>query len=281
MEEIKEGRLMATKKIKEAKTNPVVAFIDKYQTAFSLILFFLTWEVLCRIFKVNEAFLCTPSSALSHLFFKQPDAAYHWGINISATLKEFVLGFTVTAILGVFISVCLIWSKTLQKMVMPIFVFFQSMPNIAIIPILLIWIGYGLKTNIIIAFIASFFPMVVNTMAGLNSVDDDLLDLVRYLNASKLQVFLKVRLPMALPYIYSSLKICTSLSVMGVIVGELYASDKGLGYVIANAQKYMDTPPMFASLIVMSMLAWGMYLLVTILERVTMPWRYVKQKSED
>ena len=267
------------KTIKDKPTNPIIAFIDKYQTVFSLLLFFLTWELLVRIFNVNEAFLCTPSSALKHLFFKQPDAAYHWSINIKATFKEFVLGFTVTAVVGVLISVILIWSKTLQKMIMPIFVFFQSMPNIAIIPIILIWMGYGLKTNILIAFIASFFPMVVNTMAGLNSVDDDLLDLVRYLKASKLNVFLKIRLPMALPYIFSSLKICTSLSVMGVIVGELYASDKGLGYVIANAQKYMDTPPMFASLIVMSMLAWGMYLCVTILEKVCMPWKFVRQKN--
>ncbi|HAN42730.1 MAG TPA: hypothetical protein DCP98_04810, partial [Sphaerochaeta sp.] len=249
---------MATKKIKEKSTNPIINFIDKYQTVFSLLLFFLVWEILVRAFNISEAFLCTPSSALKHLFFKQPDANYHWGVNVTATMKEFVLGFLITAVVGVLISVTLIWSKTLQKMIMPIFVFFQSMPNIAIIPILLIWIGYGLKTNILIAFIASFFPMVVNTMAGLNSVDQDLLDLVRYLKASKLQVFLKIRLPMALPYIFSSLKICTSLSVMGVIVGELYASDKGLGYVIANSQKYMDTPPMFASLIVMSMLAWGM-----------------------
>ena len=270
---------MKTKKHKEI-SNPIIAFVDKYQTIFSLLLFFITWEILCRVFHVNEAFLCTPSSALKHLFFKQPDAEYHWLINIKATMTEFILGFSITAILGVFISVCLIWSKTLQKMVMPIFVFFQSMPNIAIIPVLLIWIGYGLKTNIVIAFIASFFPMVVNTMAGLNSVDEDLLDLVRYLKASKLKVFLKIRLPMALPYIFSSLKICTSLSVMGVIVGELYASDKGLGYVIANAQKYMDTPPMFASLIVMSMLAWGMYVLVTILERVCMPWKFVKKIDE-
>lgn len=267
------------KAIKEKELNPVLAFIDKHQTFFSILFFFLLWEALCRIFNVNEAFLCSPSSALYHLFFKQSDAEYHWWIHISATLEEFLLGFLITAVLGVAISVVLIWSKTLQKIVMPIFVFFQSMPNIAIIPILLIWIGYGLKTNILIAFIASFFPMVVNTMAGLNSVDDDLLDLARYLHASQFQLFWKIRLPKALPYIFSSLKICTSLSVMGVIVGELYASAKGLGYVIANSQKYMDTPPMFAALIVMSLLAWGMFLVVSIIERVAMPWKYKKVKE--
>lgn len=92
-------------KNKKENVNPIIAFIDKYQTIFSLLLFFLTWEVLCRVFHVNEAFLCTPSSALKHLFLRQPDAEYHWFINIKATMTEFILGFSITAILGVFISV--------------------------------------------------------------------------------------------------------------------------------------------------------------------------------
>jgi NitT/TauT family transport system permease protein len=263
----------------DKKPNAFVKFFDKYQTVISILLFFLVWELAVRIFHVSEAFLCTPSSALKHLLFKQPDADYHWKINITCTLYEFLLGFLATAAGGILLSVILVWSKTVQKIVMPLFVFLNSMPIVAITPLLIIWLGYGLHTNIFVAFLASFFPMVINTMAGLNSIDHDLLDLVDYLNASKFQVFWKIRLPNALPYIFSGLKICSTLSVMGVIVGELIASDKGLGYVIANSQKTMDTPPMFASLIMMSLLGWAMYFVVCVLERVCMPWKFVRQKK--
>lgn len=263
----------------DKKTNPIARFLDKNQTLISILLFFLVWEISVRAFHVSEAFLCTPSSALKHLLFKQPDANYHWSINITCTLYEFVLGFAVTAVGGILLSVILVWSKTVQKIVMPLFVFLNSMPIVAITPLLIIWLGYGLHTNIFVAFLASFFPMVINTIAGLNSIDRDLLDLVDYLNASKFQIFWKLRLPNALGYIFSGLKISSTLSVMGVIVGELIASNKGLGYVIANSQKTMDTPPMFASLIMMSLLGWSMYFLVCVLERICMPWKFIKERS--
>ncbi|NLD34181.1 MAG: ABC transporter permease [Clostridiales bacterium] len=247
---------------------------QRLQSIGAVFLFFLVWEAVVRIANINEAFISTPSSAIAHLLFAQPDANYHWQKNISVTLYDFVLGFLFTAVGGTLIGILIGWSKTIQKAVMPLFVMFNSIPMVAIAPILLIWMGYGLKTNILIAFLASFFPMVINTSAGLASVEDDLLDLVRYLNGSKWQTFWKIRLPSALPYIFSGLKICTTLSVMGVIVGELIASDSGLGYVIVNAQLMMDTPPMFASLIMMSLLGWGMFLIVSIVERLAMPWAF-------
>ncbi len=259
--------------------NPIIAFFDKYQSFFSIILFFIVWELAVRIFDIPEIFLSSPSNALYHLFVKQPDANYHWKIHILATLKEFLVGFAVSAFFGVLIAVLLSWSKKIQKVIMPFILFFHSMPMVGIVPIVLLWMGYGFKTNIFIAFVTSFFPMVINTLAGLNSVDGDLLDLVGYLNASKIQVFWKIRLPSALPYIFSSLKICTSLVVMGVIVGELYASDRGLGFIISNAEHYMDTPPMFAALIIMSLLSWGMFLVVSTLERICMPWKFMRVKE--
>ncbi len=251
----------------------------RFQSLGAVLLFFLAWEIVVRAANINESFLCTPSSAIAHLIFRQPDANYHWPVNITVTLYEFLLGFSATGVVGILLGILIIWSKTVQKTLMPLFILFNSMPMIAVAPILLIWMGYGLMTNILIAFLVSFFPMVVNTVTGLSSVDEDLLDLVRYLNARKWQVFWKIRLPNALPYIFSGLKICTTLSVMGVIVGELIASDKGLGYVIVNAQYMMDTPPMFASLIMMSLLGWGMFLLVSLAERMLMPWVFKRERA--
>jgi len=250
------------------------------QNIVSILLFLTLWEVLVRVFQVKEAFLCTPSSALYHLFWPQPDADYHWKINILMTLREYVLSFLIVAFGSIALSVLIVWSKRVQEILMPVFIFINSMPMVAVAPILLIWIGYGLKTNILIAFLVSFFPMVINTITGLNAQDRQLLDLVRYLGANRWQLLFKIQIPGALPYLFSGLKVSSSLCIMGVIVGELIASDKGLGYVIINAQLTMDTPPMFASIIMMSVLGWGMYLVVSLLERIAMPWNYVKERVD-
>lgn len=250
------------------------------QNLVSILLFLAVWEILVRVFQVSEAFLCTPSSALEHLLVPQPDANYHWASNILITLKEYAISFSVTAAVGVTLAVLIVWSKTVQNILMPAFIFISSLPMVAIAPILLIWIGYGLKTNVLIAFLISFFPMVINTVSGLNAQDRQLLDLVRYLNANRWQILFKIQLPGALPYIFSGLKISSTLCIMGVIVGELIASDRGLGYVIVNAQTTMDTPPMFAALILMSLLGWGMYLLVSLCERLVMPWNFVKERVD-
>lgn len=250
------------------------------QNLISILLFLVVWEVLVRVFEVREAFLCTPSSALTHLLVPQADANYHWALNIVTTLKEYVISFAVVAFGGVALAILIVWSKAVQNILMPAFIFISSLPMIAIAPILLIWIGYGLKTNVLIAFLVSFFPMVINTVTGLNAQDRQLLDLVRYLGANRWQVLFKIQIPGALPYIFSGLKISSSLCIMGVIVGELIASDKGLGYVIVNAQLTMDTPPMFASLIMMSLLGWAMYLLVSLCERLLTPWNFVKERVD-
>lgn len=255
-------------------------FFKAMQNVVSILLFLVIWEVLVRVLHIKEAFLCTPSSAIYHLFWSQPDADYHWVVNISATLREFVISFAVTAAGAIFLAVIISWSKAIQNVLMPAFIFINSLPVIAIAPILLIWIGYGLKTNIIIAFLVSFFPMLLDTITGLNAQDRQLLDLVNYLHANRWQILFKIQIPGALPYIFAGLKISSTLCIMGVIVGELIASDVGLGYVIVNAQSTMDTPPMFASLILMSILGWGMYLLITLLERLMMPWNFVKDRVD-
>lgn len=259
---------------KEAKGSRAV------QNLVSIFLFLLVWELGVRIFDVQEAFLCTPSSAIYHLLVPQSDANYHWSLNILTTLKEYTFSFCIVALGSIILSVLIVWSKRVQQLLMPVFIFINSMPMVAVAPLLLIWIGYGFKTNVLIAFLVSFFPMVINTITGLNAQDKNLLDLIRYLGANRWQLLFKIQIPGALPYIFSGMKVSSSLCIMGVIVGELIASDKGLGYVIVNAQLTMDTPPMFASIIMMSILGWGMYLLVSLLERVVMPWNFVKERVD-
>ncbi len=232
------------------------------------------WEVCVRVFKVKEYILPSPIVALQHLLQPQPDANYSWMVHIRITLKELAISFLVTSVLGIAIAIGLAWNATIKKIVMPAFVFLNSLPIVAIAPLLVLWFGYGLKTNILIAFLVSFFPVVINTTVGLFEIEDDLLDLVKYLNGTKLQIFLKLRLPNSLPYIFTGLKISSTMCVVGAIVGEFVASDKGLGYIIINSQYTMDSPPIFAGLMLVSLFGVALFGIVSAVERLCMPWRF-------
>ncbi|HOV37273.1 MAG TPA: ABC transporter permease [Spirochaetales bacterium] len=243
------------------------------QSALVVLGFFLLWEFAVWIFHIPQFILPAPSTALNHLFIPRADANYNWLYHISSTVLAVGLSFLVTSLAGILIASALAWSNRLKEIVLPAFVFINSLPIIAIAPIILLWMGYGVVTNIVIAFLVGFFPVVINTLTGLEAVEEDLLDLVRYLHASKLQIFIKIRIPNALPYIFSGLKICSTLSIMGAIVGEFIASDRGLGYIIINAQYSMNTPPIFSSLILISLAGALLYTLVALLERIIMPWK--------
>ncbi len=243
-----------------------------YQTPFVILIFFLVWQFSVVIFNVREFILPSPLSALEHLFLTQPDANYNWSVHISATIYAVLISFVATSIIGIAIAITMAWSKLINDMMLPLFIFINSLPIIAIAPIILLWFGYGIFTNVLIAFLVSFFPVVINTATGLNEVEEELLDLVRYLHASKWQVFSKIQFPNSLPYIFTGLKICSTMCVVGAIVGEFIASDRGLGYIIINSQFTMDTPPIFASLILVSLIGFVLFGLVSVFEKILMPW---------
>jgi len=243
-----------------------------YQTPVTIVSFFLLWQAAVMLFSVREFILPSPLTAFLRLLVPQPMANYHWLVHIKATLVEVFLSFVVTAIVGVFIAILISWSKGIRDTLLPFFVFVNSLPIIAVAPIFMLWMGYGIVTNVLIAFLVSFFPIVINTATGLDEVEEDLLDLVRYLQASQWQIFVKIRFPNALPYIFSGLKISSTMCVVGAIVGEFIASDKGLGYIIINSQFSLDTPAIFAALIVVSLIGFMLFGLVSLLESLLMPW---------
>ena len=267
---------MATKQTTTITEKTFDAIKRNYQTPFVILMFFLVWQFAVVIFNVREFILPSPLSALEHLLLPQPDANYNWLVHISATLYAVLASFAATSILGIAIAITMAWSRLINDMMLPLFIFINSLPIIAIAPIILLWFGYGILTNVLIAFLVSFFPVVINTAAGLNEVEEDMLDLVGYLHASKWQVFTKIRFPNSLPYIFTGLKICSTMCVVGAIVGEFIASDRGLGYIIINSQFTMDTPPIFASLILVSLIGFVLFGLVSVFEKILMPW----QRSE-
>lgn len=236
-------------------------------------LFIALWQVLVTIFSIKEFIIPSPIKVFSRLLVPEIAVKYNWPTNIQATFIEIILSFLVTGFSGIFIAIMVSWSEILRKIIYPIIVFFNSIPKIAMAPLFLLWFGYGILPNTLIAATIAFFPVIINTDNGLNAVGDDLLDLVKYLHASKWQLFIKIRIPNSLPYIFSGFKISATLCVVGSIVGEFIACDRGLGYIIRDAQGLMDMATMFASLFLISAMGLLFFFFISLLERFVIPWR--------
>jgi NitT/TauT family transport system permease protein len=228
----------------------------------------LIWHFGVVLLGIKEFILPTPWAAVKTLF----DAKYRWAFNFAATFYEVVGGFILSAVVGVVLGVAIVWSEWLKRTILPFLVFVNTLPKIAVAPLFLVWFGYGILPNILIVILISFFPMVINTATGLVAVEEDLLDLVSYLHATKWQKLRLVQLPNSLPYVFSGLKITSTTAVVGAIVGEFIASDKGLGSVIISSQTTLSTPAIFGSLILITIIGMGLFWGVEVLERVLMPW---------
>jgi NitT/TauT family transport system permease protein len=237
-----------------------------------LIIFLGIWQAFVVIFKVKVFILPSPIRVFQTIFNPAMAAKRQWLRHIGATFTEVGLSFLATVVVGICLAILITWSKLMSQLLMPIVAMFNSLPKVAMAPVFLLWFGYGLLPNILIAILAAFFPLVINAVTGLNAVDEDLLDLVKYLNASKLQVFIKIRIPNSLPYIFAGIKISTTMCVVGAIVGEFIASEKGLGFMIRDAQAFIDMPTMFACLILLSVMGLLFFACIQLIEKLCMPW---------
>lgn len=252
---------------------------EKLKTAgFKLLIFAIfigIWEGAIKIFHIKKFILPEPQNVLKIIF--KPKGAVKtnggWWINIGTTAEEIFVSFLVVAIVGFAIAVLIAWSKSLNKLLMPVIVLFSSIPKIALAPLFLLWFGYGLKTNIIVAVAVAIFPVIIDTVTGLIEVDPALLDLVGYLGATKWQVFAKIRIPNALPHMFAGLKTSAVMSVAGAIVGEFVASKYGLGRLLRSAQANIDMATMFACLVLLAILGMLFFKLIDLAEKLCMPWK--------
>jgi NitT/TauT family transport system permease protein len=188
------------------------------------------------------------------------------------TTMETVIGFVLAAVIGVATAVLLVYSRTAEKALYPLILFAQVIPKIAIAPILVVWFGFGLTPKIVLAVLIAFFPVVVSAVAGLRSIDPELLELSATMGASRWKTFRKIRFPGSLPQLMSGLKVAVTLAVVGAVVGEFVGADRGLGYVLLLASGNLDAPLLFADLILMSLIGVVLFLLVELLERLLIPW---------
>lgn len=237
-------------------------------SALALLALLGLWHALVVGLQIKAFILPTPGAALAAL----AEARFDWPGNLAATLVAVAGSFVAAAALGIALAVAVVWDPRVERTLLPLLILFNTLPKIALAPLFLLWLGYGILPNIVIGVTVAFFPMVVNTAVGLRAVDPDLLALTQAMRASRWQVLRKIRFPSALPYIFAGLKLNASMSVVGAIVGEFVASERGLGAVIMAAGVTLDTAAIFAALLVISALGLVIYGLVVVAERLAMPW---------
>ncbi len=195
------------------------------------------------------------------------------------TTIETLLGFGIALILGELVAVLMVYSKSLEKTMYPIILFAQVIPKIAIAPLFVVWLGFGMEPKVLVAVLMAFFPIVISGMAGLRSVDPEILELTSTMGANPFKTFLKVRLPASLPELMSGLKVAATMAVTGAVVGEFVGANEGLGYVILQANGNIDTPMLFAALIIMSVLGILLFFVIQIAEWFLIPWHASRRSN--
>lgn len=228
----------------------------------------VVWEAVVRYFALPAYLLPSVFDVLRQLGIRFGLLMKHSQVTIIETLAGLALGGTVGTVTGV----AIVYVRLIRTGLYPLIVGFQAVPKVAVVPLFVIWFGYGLLPKIAMSFLISFFPMVVATIAGLTSVPYSLIEHLRSMNATEWQIFRKLRVPNSLPYLMDGFKISLPLAVIGAIVGEFAASEEGLGAIIMLASSTQDTPLIFAGLLVISVISMLMFGLIVLLDRLVW-WR--------
>jgi NitT/TauT family transport system permease protein len=235
------------------------------------------WEIAWRLFDIPRFVVPLPSGILAETWQWRGHLLWHSWV----TLYETLAGFALSIAVGTPLAVMIVYSPTLRRAVYPLLVVTQAVPKVAIAPVLLLLLGAGQVSKIVVAFLVAFFPIVVDTATGLAATPPELLDLSRSYRASAFKTFLKVRFPMALPFFFSGLKVAVTLAVIGAVVGEFVGSDQGLGYVIVSATSYWKSNLAFGAMLLLAVMAIGLFALVELAERLFCPWYAFSREHAD
>jgi NitT/TauT family transport system permease protein len=242
--------------------------------ALAFLALFLAWEASVRLLGVAEYLMPPPSLILAELADRWPRVLDATGV----TTLEIVSGYALAIVVSVPLALLVAYSPAFERTVYPVIVFLQIVPKIAIAPLFIIWFGFGFLPKLLLVFLLSFFPIVVASTAGFKSVDPDVMDLARSTGAGEWRMFLKIRLPQALPDIFTGLKVGAALSATAAVVAEFVASNRGLGYLLLEYNGNLDTAMVFAVIVVLSLVGLAVYYVVELVERLAIPW-HVSQRA--
>jgi NitT/TauT family transport system permease protein len=238
----------------------------------------VVWEILCRVLSIPQFVLPAPSviwRSAENFGFS------HWTDNFLATLNIVIIGFAASIAISLPLAIILTRFQILARTIYPVLIIIQSTPIVAIAPIIVVMLGTGVVPRVVIVFLITFFPLVVSTATGLASTPRELIELSRSLKAGQLREYLHIRLPYAVPYIFSALRISVTLAVIGSVVAEFVAADKGLGFLILFSTSLFKVPQAFASLGILVTASLILFHLVVLMQRVFFPWSIPKAHEHD
>lgn len=229
---------------------------------------FVIWEIVVRVFEIEQFVLPAPSAIFASGWeWREPILVNAW-----QTFMTTVIGFLLAVVVGLLAGIAVGSSSLVYDGFYPALIGFNSIPKVAVVPILVIWFGVGTIPAIITAFLIAFFPILVNVAVGIATVEPELQDVLRALGASRWQVIRKVGLPRSMPYFFASLKVAITFAFVGTIVAETVAANKGIGNLMLVASSRFEVPLAFAGLLVTSVMGVGMYLVCAVAERRTTGW---------
>lgn len=242
----------------------------------AVVVILLLWAAVVRLFAIPDYLLPAPQDVALRVIKEWPllmkNGAY--------TLLSVMVGFLASVAIGVPLAFGIVLSRSIERISMPFLVMSQTIPKVAIAPILVVWLGFGILPKIAIVFLISFFPIVVSTVVGLKSVESDMIDLVRSMGARTLKIMLRVRGPSALPQMFAGFKIAICLAVVGAIVGEFVGSDRGLGYLLLTSTGSLDGTLVWSALFILIAMGVTLFAIVSKLERLMIPW-HISIRAED
>jgi putative hydroxymethylpyrimidine transport system permease protein len=230
------------------------------------------WEIVVRLRDTPRWFLPPPSAVASALVRSHGPLLHHTAV----TLEEVLVGFALSLLIGIAFALAIDSSRVVERAFYPFVIASQAIPIIALAPILLIWFGYGMTPKVIVVALICFFPIVVNMVDGLRSVDPDAIDLLRSMGASRWTIYRIVMIPSSLPYLFSGTRIAAAVSVIGALIGEWIGSSAGLGYFMIRSAGQFATAQVFAAVFVSALLGLGLFGAVSLVEWMLLPWRRVQ-----
>ena len=271
----REAELADDAPVKLVKHSRLVLLLDRFAPPLAFAALLLVWEAVARLFGIPSFLLPAPSAIVQALLATPLPV---WLGHIWATLRVALMGYALAILVSVPLAVGLASSRLLSRTLYPMLVVVQSTPIVAVAPIIVVTLGASDLPRVVITFLIAFFPIVVSTVTGLLATPDELVELSRSLRAGRTREILHVRLPFALPYLFSALKISTTLAVVGAVVAEFVAAEKGLGFFIAFSTSFFKIPQAFAGLVVLVAISLILFRLVGLALKVLAPWSLPKSE---
>ncbi len=249
--------------------------VENLAPVYFTVALFVIWEAACRLFKIDTFILPAPTEIFAAM------VKYWWPLlkNSFVTLWTTMAGFTIAVVFGIALGVVVGWSRTIYRGLYPVMIGFNSVPKVAVVPILIMWFGIGEVPAILTAFLISFFPIVVNVATGLATTEPELEDVLRALGASKLDIMRKVGIPRTGPYLFGALKVGITLAFVGAVVSETIGANAGVGHLMVQAGSNFQMPLVFAGLISLAIQGILMYAIFAVFERRMVAWAFRSSQS--